>query len=816
MVNSSMEQVASEDNLNSPSSKRQGYPSHFRIVAAVALTTCLTVFILVLVRTAWLDEDNFITLRTIDNFLNGYGLRWNVDERVQTYTHPLWMLLLLVVISTTSEYYYTVIALSMVISSAAVILLVARISRTYWQSALAILVLLSSRAFIDFSSSGLENPLSHLLLGCFLWTALSALRGRPKLFLVSLFASLCALNRPDLVLIVLPAALYTAFGTKTRWSIRIALSVAGALPLIAWTLFALVYYGAVFPNTAYAKLGHGIDRLSLLENSVQYSSYTLVQDPVTLITIAAALILPWFSKNNILKLLSLGLAAYLAYVFLIGSDYIVGRAFSVVFFGAVCLLSAGVVRTTRPFWPSIALIGICLSLLRPNPPILSGKDYALHAGPVKVSDSCFLLNVRAMHYGGTGLLNWPRGRQFPDHPLAVEGLKARLSPPKTPPLRGAVGMYGFCAGPGVHVVDIYAITDPFLARLPAIRKYPPQIGHFQRSLPSGYLDSLTRSVNVIDDPAGHELFRAVRNITTAPLWGRDRWRDILLLNLGVYQSRLKKERYSQSLEACARTWTERAHALAAEDRIEEAKAVYRDLLEFLPYEPACECLSDLYVDEGNLDGLVQEWESAAIAQPGRHLPYLYLGLAYERQGRLGDALAAYECAPEPNGDAYRFLEALARALAKMAAASEASNDIDAAIILLERAESLNPNRDDCAVSFKLLLLRGAHSDPETAKDYYRAAIAILPDNYAAFEALSECYVRAGDLQGMVRGWQSYSAQYPENYLAHFCLGLAFERQGRLDDALSAYRRSLELKTDADGTQEAIKRVLGKLARINQM
>src|ERR1044072_5834284 len=49
------------------------------------------VFFVILFRTAWVSDDAFITFRTVDNLLNGYGLRWNVVERVQSYTHPLWM-----------------------------------------------------------------------------------------------------------------------------------------------------------------------------------------------------------------------------------------------------------------------------------------------------------------------------------------------------------------------------------------------------------------------------------------------------------------------------------------------------------------------------------------------------------------------------------------------------------------------------------------------------------------------------------------------------------------------------------------------------
>ena len=47
-------------------------------------------FLLVLiVRTAWMSDDAYITIRTIDNWRAGYGLRWDVAERVQAYTHPL-------------------------------------------------------------------------------------------------------------------------------------------------------------------------------------------------------------------------------------------------------------------------------------------------------------------------------------------------------------------------------------------------------------------------------------------------------------------------------------------------------------------------------------------------------------------------------------------------------------------------------------------------------------------------------------------------------------------------------------------------------
>ena len=51
-------------------------------------------------------------------------------------------------------------------------------------------------------------------------------------------------------------------------------------------------------------------------------------------------------------------------------------------------------------------------------------------------------------------------------------------------------MFGYYAGPNVYVVDELALADALLARLPARRVDQWRIGHFQRTLPAGYLDTL--------------------------------------------------------------------------------------------------------------------------------------------------------------------------------------------------------------------------------------------------------------------------------------------------------------------------------------
>jgi len=71
--------------------------------------------------------------------------------------------------------------------------------------------------------------------------------------------SLVYLARPDAVLIIAPMLLLATF--QGRRVVGIARAVAaGLLPAAAWTVFAIVYYGFPFPNTAYAKLGMDISR----------------------------------------------------------------------------------------------------------------------------------------------------------------------------------------------------------------------------------------------------------------------------------------------------------------------------------------------------------------------------------------------------------------------------------------------------------------------------------------------------------------------------------------------------------------------------
>ena len=81
-----------------------GLSSRLRVLVAAGLILAALVVIL---RSAWVCDDAYITFRVVDNLWHGYGLRWNISERVCVYTNPLMMLSMAALYPLTNEFFYT-------------------------------------------------------------------------------------------------------------------------------------------------------------------------------------------------------------------------------------------------------------------------------------------------------------------------------------------------------------------------------------------------------------------------------------------------------------------------------------------------------------------------------------------------------------------------------------------------------------------------------------------------------------------------------------------------------------------------------------
>lgn len=484
----------------------------------------LALFGLVLVRTAWLSDDAFITLRTIDNVANGYGLRWNPAERVQSFTHPLWLLLLTPFYAVTREPFYTTLALQAVLSLATVALLARRVARSAARALLVLAVVISSKAFVDFSTAGLENPLTHILLLTFwiVWQRPSP--SRQTIGLLWTITSLVMLCRQDLILLIGPAAVaatLTGPAGTFRWVL------AGVTPLVAWEAFSFVYYGVLVPNTALAKVSTGIPLSALAAQGVRYWQATSLFDPITIATIVMGTTVLGVLGGRPGRVMAIGVLLYSAYLIRVGGDFMTGRFFTPVLVWTIAGL-AGLpldVERRRPMmaaWAGAALF--LLGLLQPAPPLASGARYGqLADGSSEYVEHFGVADERRFYYSSVGLLRRLGfgGRETPNPWMAAGIGQRRLASSKVVMEASNVGLFGYYAGPNVHIIDRNALCDPLLARLPA--KTPWRIGHFTREVPAGYADGWRRNVNGLTDPALHAFYDKIRTLTQEPIWSADRF-----------------------------------------------------------------------------------------------------------------------------------------------------------------------------------------------------------------------------------------------------------------------------------------------------
>ncbi len=509
---------------------------------------CLLLFAAVILRFAWLSDDAYITFRVVDNAAAGLGLRWNPAERVQGYTHPLWFLMLLAGRLLTGELYYTAIVLSVALSVAAVALLGFRLRAAPVAVVLALLVLTLSRAFIDYATSGLENALSHLLLAAFLvvWfrQASDELRVTSdefrngehhpspptrRLLLLSFLAALLALNRLDALLLVLPALGWALW--QRRSARAVGLVALGFLPLVAWTLFSLFYYGFPFPNTAYAKLATGIPAADLARQGVTYLLNSLRWDPLTLTATVAAVVVVVVRRWNGGFVVAAGIVLYLLYVINIGGDFMSGRFLTLPLLAAVALLLAitsdaarlVTIHLTPRLAAVLAALVIVLAAAGHLPVLLAGSptgDAARRDGDIA--------DERAYYTPYTALF----ADRIP-HPWAEQGLVLRAEGPAVVE-HGNVGFLGYYAGPAVHIIDRNGLTDPLLARLPVRDPADWRIGHFRRDVPAGYADTVRSGQNVIQNADLAAYFDVLARVTRGPLGSVERLREIWRINSGAY------------------------------------------------------------------------------------------------------------------------------------------------------------------------------------------------------------------------------------------------------------------------------------------
>lgn len=547
----------------------------------------LALFTFAIFYTAWVVEDAFITFRTVDNFWNGYGLRWNIDERVMTYTHPLWMLLLLIIRGISNNLFIGSLILCFIFTFLTIRYLVIY-KKNYLLLAIGLLALLSSRAFIDYSTSGLENPLVHFLILTLIVQFL--IKENKNIAIYSLIVGLILLTRLDLVFFVLPICFYVFYFSVRDFGLikTIGRIFLGAIPFFSWCLFATYYYGSFIPNTAWAKLNHGISKELLWHQSYLYFSSLLKFDTLTFFIIILIPPLYLFKSDNIkIKIISISCLFGLFYVFNVGSDYMLGRFVSVYFLVSIVILVFGDIKplssnfhkivltlfTTASFAFSIntyteMYITLHMFLLFFILIIVFQKYFTINKIIPSIAlliTLCFFTYMSIFGFVGhkvgqafasTGITDErffyaPSNRMLNlesldnreiKHQFVYEGLaltKYYESSNNRFFIWTHIGMTGYSMNPKIHLIDPLGLGDPFLAQYPMWHS-TWRIGHHPRYLKDSYIISTMQGKNLMKDEDDRAVLNDIWLLSKAKLNNPERMGAIIRLHKGEIRKQAYK------------------------------------------------------------------------------------------------------------------------------------------------------------------------------------------------------------------------------------------------------------------------------------
>ena len=301
-------------------SKRNIFP-HLALAAIAALA---------LLYAWWVfapSDDAYIFLVYANNFIHGHGLTFN-GTLVEGFSSPLWVALLSLLGLTRLPLPFVLHflgALSGLFALFAAYRLGNVLLKNAWWALLAPALLAATGDFVFYTASGLEEVLFTGLVALSMAEFLADPHTSLKNARLPFLLTLTILARPEGVLFA--AAIYLAGWAFNRslWPpVRSGLLLTGMLaPILA---LKRLYYGYWLPNTYFVKSGSGFanilhGKVYLAQNALRYAVIA------GLFVIFLAVVLLWQRKTQGWQQVGFLLAAalvWLAYVFLVGGDNLVG------------------------------------------------------------------------------------------------------------------------------------------------------------------------------------------------------------------------------------------------------------------------------------------------------------------------------------------------------------------------------------------------------------------------------------------------------------------------------------------------------------
>ena len=322
----------------------------------------------------WISDDGFINLRIVDHVLQGFGPVFNVGERVEAYTSPMWIGILTLLGGLGLRLEHAAVGAGLVgtvVGGGFAIVGAVRAARPEkdllrafgqnWCLPLGLGVYAVLPPAWDYGTSGLEMGATALWLGLSFWSLARLVSGtsgegeppsRASWYGCAFLLGLGPLVRPELGLFsfgLLVPLLIGYFGREVgefRLLDLVKLGTAmGAVP-VGYEIFRMGYFAAIVPNTALAKSAFGsrwVQGIHYFDNFFGFYELLL---PLSILLIFWVELLgrslgerDWMRFATLLMPSICGLA-YGIYVLKVGGGFMHGRLFLPPLFGFLLPVAA--------------------------------------------------------------------------------------------------------------------------------------------------------------------------------------------------------------------------------------------------------------------------------------------------------------------------------------------------------------------------------------------------------------------------------------------------------------------------------------------
>ena len=514
----------------------------------------LLIFIAVITLLAWQSDDSYHAYIMAKNLVDGNGFVYNIGQRATASTCPLYTLVVAAGYFVIRDMFFVSLLINIVFSTLAFNILIRDFCRTKKQIVFCLIVLIGSVSFVSYTTSGLENSMLFFLGACFMKIFLGSERYNAKtLFILAILVSLIAMTRMDAVLIFAPMAVFAYLIKRDTVSFAkaVLLGMAGLLPFILWELFATFYYGFPFPNTAYVKLGTDIALTDYLIRGIRYYLNTAICDPVMLIVPLFGLIAAVSVRKAQYIVCMSGPVIYGIYLLYIGGDFMMGRHFTLMFFiSLICYMDiknrefselgkgASFNRTFVGF--AIAAVAFSSTSRVITDQFLFGRTFGSPISDERAgyfTTSSLFNNVCSLIKTGDLCIQNTWNEDSVDE-LRKAGLGGGI-------LVSVPGITKYYNN-DLYLNDLYALGDPYLAHLPAVKEDGWRIGHMWRDTPLGYRNYVRFDwgTGAIKNDAAREYFEIIDEITRGDLFDGDRIKKIIEINTGKYDYLIDEYRSS--------------------------------------------------------------------------------------------------------------------------------------------------------------------------------------------------------------------------------------------------------------------------------